>query len=217
MKFYTNVQMIGNQFLVRGVENGRRYEFRDEFYPTLFLKSKKVSKYKTLSGESVEPIYPGNIRDCRDFYKKYDDVDGFEIYGNDRYIYQYISEKHPEEEIKFDISQIKLVTIDIETASENGFPDVESCVEEILAITIQDYNTKKITTWGVKPFFNKQENVTYYHCPTEQELLSHFINFWMVDVPDVITGWNCELYDIPYICKRLNRVLGVKLMKRMPD
>jgi DNA polymerase elongation subunit (family B) len=37
----------------------------------------------------------------------------------------------------------------------------------------------------------------------------------MVDVPDVITGWNCELYDIPYICKRLNRVLGEKLMKRM--
>ena len=35
MKFYTNVQMIGNQFLVRGVENGKRYEHRDEFYPTL--------------------------------------------------------------------------------------------------------------------------------------------------------------------------------------
>ena len=33
MKFYTNVQLIGNQFLVRGVENGRRYEHRDEFFP----------------------------------------------------------------------------------------------------------------------------------------------------------------------------------------
>ena len=41
MKFYTNVQLIGNQFLVRGVENGRRYEHRDEFFPTLFVKSKK--------------------------------------------------------------------------------------------------------------------------------------------------------------------------------
>ena len=53
-------------------------------------------------------------------------VDGFEIYGNDRYIYQYISEKYPEDEIKFDISQIKLVTLDIETTAEQGFPDVES-------------------------------------------------------------------------------------------
>jgi DNA polymerase elongation subunit (family B) len=214
MRFYTNVQLIGNQFLVRGVDNGKRYEYRDEFFPTLFVKSKKDSKYRTLSGQSVEEVNPGTVRDCREFYKTYDDVNGFEIYGNDRYIYQYISEKYPEDEIKFDISQIKLVTIDIETASERGFPDVESASEEILAITIQDYNTKKITTWGIKPFFNKQKNVTYYHCPTEQELLSHFINYWMIDVPDVITGWNIQFYDIPYICKRLNRVLGEKLMKR---
>ena len=214
MRFYTNVQLIGNQFLVRGVENGRRYEHRDEFFPTLFVKSKKNTKYRTLNGEVVEEIHPGSVRDCREFYKKYDDVDGFPIYGNDRYIYQYISEKYPQDEIKFDINQIKLVTIDIETASEHGFPDVESASEEILAITIQDYNTKEIVTWGVKPFVNKQKNVTYRHCPSEHQLLSDFINYWMQDVPDVITGWNCQLYDIPYICKRLNRVLGEKLMKR---
>ena len=216
MKFYTNVQLIGNQFLVRGVENGRRYEHRDEFFPTLFVKSKKnlKTKYKTLSGEAVEAINPGTVRDCRDFYKRYDEVEGFEIYGNDRYIYQYISEKYPDDEIKFDISQIKLVTLDIETTSEQGFPNVESCVEEILAITIQDYTTKQIITWGSKPFHNKQKNVTYHHCPTEYELLTSFINYWMQDVPDVITGWNIQFFDIPYICRRLDRVLGEKLMKR---
>ena len=26
MKFHTNVQLIGNQFIVRGVEDGRRYD-----------------------------------------------------------------------------------------------------------------------------------------------------------------------------------------------
>ena len=213
-RFYTNVQLIGNQFLVRGVENGKRFENRDEFFPTLFVKTKRDSKYRTLGGEAVDPINPGTVRDCREFYKKYDEIAGFEIYGNDRYIYQYISEKYPEDEIKFDISNIKLVTLDIEVASEEGFPDVESCSEEILAITIQDYTTKEIVTWGVKPFNNKQSNVTYHYCPSEYELLSHFINYWMVDVPDVITGWNIELYDIPYICKRLNRILGEKLMKR---
>jgi DNA polymerase elongation subunit (family B) len=217
MRFYTNVQLIGNQFLVRGVENGKRFETRDEFFPTLFVKSKKESKYRTLGGEYVEPVNPGTVRDCREFYKKYDDVDGFAIYGNDRYIYQYISEKYPEDEIKFDINQIKLVTLDIEVASEQGFPDVESCSEEILAITIQDYTTKKIITWGIKPFTNKQSNVTYHYCSSEYELLNHFINYWMVDVPDVVTGWNIQLYDIPYICKRLNRVLGEKLMKRFSN
>jgi DNA polymerase elongation subunit (family B) len=214
MHFYTNVQLIGNQFLVRGVKNGERYEHRDEFFPTLFVNSKKESKYKTLNGESVEPINPGTVRDCREFYKKYDDIDGFPIYGNDRYIYQYISDKYPEDEIKFDISKIKLVTLDIETTAEHGFPDVASASEEILAITIQDYTTKQIITWGVKPFANKQKNVTYRHCHSEQELLGDFINHWMQDVPDVVTGWNIQLFDIPYICKRLNRVLGEKLMKR---
>ena len=214
LDFYTNVQLIGNQFLVRGVRNGQRYEMRDEFFPTMFVKSKKDTKYRTLTGEVVEEVKPGTVRDCREFYKKYDEVDGFEIYGNDRYIYQYISDKYPQDEIKFDINQIKLVTLDIETTSEYGFPDVESCQEEILAITIQDYTTKEIITWGRRPFANKQKNVTYYHCPTEQELLGHFINYWMTDVPDVITGWNIQLFDIPYICKRLNRVLGEKLMKR---
>ena len=217
MRFYTNVQLIGNQFLVRGVENGKRFETRDEFFPTLFVKTKKDSKYRTLSGEAVEPINPGTVRDCREFYKKYDEIDGFGIFGNDRYIYQYISEKYPEDEIKFDISKIKLVTLDIEVASEQGFPDVESCSEEILAITIQNYTTKEIITWGVKPFNNKQSNVTYHYCPSEYELLNNFINYWMVDVPDVVTGWNIQLYDIPYICKRLNRVLGEKLMKRFSN
>jgi DNA polymerase elongation subunit (family B) len=217
MHFYTNVQLIGNQVLVRGVENGKRYEHRDEFYPTLFVRSKRETKYKTLNGEPVEPIKPGTVRECRDFYKKYDEVDGFPIYGNDRYVYQYISEKYPQDEIKFDISQIKLVTLDIETTAERGFPDVESASEEILAITIQDYTTKQITTWGVKPFVNKQKNVTYHYCETEQKLLSSFINYWMQDVPDVVTGWNIQLFDIPYICKRLNRVLGEKLMKRFSN
>ena len=46
------------------------------------------------------------------------------------YIYQYHSAKYPEEEIKFDIDKVKLTTLDIEVASENGFPDVESAAEE---------------------------------------------------------------------------------------
>jgi DNA polymerase elongation subunit (family B) len=215
MRFYTNVQLVGNQFLVRGYENGKRFETRDEFIPTLFVKTKKESKYKTLSGEFVEPVQPGYVRDCREFYKKYENVDGFEIYGNERYIYQYISEKYPEDEIKFDISKIKLITLDIEVTSEQGFPDVESCVEEILAITIQDYTTKKIITWGVKPFNNTRKDVTYHLCQSEHSLLSSFINYWIQNTPEVVTGWNIQLYDIPYIAKRLNRVLGEKLMKRL--
>ena len=217
MRFYTNVQMVGDNFLVRGVENGKHFATREKFYPTLFVSSKRKTKYKTLEGEYVESVEPGSVRDCREFIKKYDGVENFKIYGNDRYIYQYISEKYPEDEIKFDTNHIKITTIDIEVASENGFPDVESAAEEVLLITLQDYNTKQIRTWGLGQFNNKQENVIYKGFRTEYELLSDFINWWMIEdnTPEVITGWNSELYDIPYLVRRLDRILGEKLMRRM--
>ena len=37
----------------------------------------------------------------------------------------------------------------------------------------------------------------------------------MQHTPEVITGWNVQLFDIPYIAGRLKRVLGEKLMKRL--
>jgi DNA polymerase elongation subunit (family B) len=209
--------MVGDHFLVRGYENGRHFATREKFYPTLFIPSNKKTKYKTLEGNYVESVQPGTVRECRNFIKNYEGVENFKIYGNDRYIYQYISEKYPEEEIKFDTNKIKISTIDIEVASENGFPDVESAAEEILLITIQDYATKKIITWGRGSFNNKQENVTYKGFRTERELLNSFIDWWMIEdnTPEVVTGWNSEGYDIPYLVRRIDRILGEKLMKRL--
>jgi DNA polymerase elongation subunit (family B) len=205
--------MIGNKFLVRGYENGEHVMFKEEYSPTLFVKSNKQTNYKTLEGEYVESIQPGTVRDCREFYKKYDGVENFKIYGNDRYVYQYISDKYPEDEIKFDITKIKLVTLDIETTSENGFPDPKSCDEEILLITIQDYSTKKIITWGTGPFNNTQSNVKYIQCDSEYALLNAFLYYWDNNMPEVVTGWNIQFFDIPYICGRLSRVLGEKRAK----
>ena len=217
MRFYTNVQLVGDHVLVRGYENGRNFMTREKFYPTLFVPSKNKTKYKTLEGDYVETIQPGTVRECRDFIKKYDGVENFKIYGNTGYIYQYISEKYPEDEIKFDTAKIKISTIDIEVKSENGFPDVESAAEEVLLISVQDYTTKKICTWGQGPFNNKQPNVDYKSFRTEYELLTAFINWWMIEgnTPEVVTGWNSELYDIPYLVRRIDRILGEKLMKRL--
>jgi len=213
MRFYTNVQMIGNNFLVREVVNGKREIYKEEYSPTLFVKSNKKTKYKTLDGESVEPVKPGTVRDCREFFKKYDGVDGFKIFGNNRYIFQYLSDKYPQDEVKFDINQINLVTMDIEVKSEQGFPDPESCSEEMLTISLQDYATKQITTWGRKPYTPTQENVKYYHFDDEIEMLNSFLYHWSKNPPDVITGWNVRLYDIPYLCGRISRIMGDKKCK----
>ena len=215
-RFYTNVQMVGNQMLVRGYENGRTFINRENFQPTLYVPSKKRSKYKTLSGDPVEPVNPGSIKETRDFIKKYDGLEGFEIFGQEKFIYQYISDMYPEDNIEFDMSKIDVITIDIEVASEQGFPDIFSVAEEILLITIQNYNTKDIITWACRgPFNNKQSNVKYRQFSDEKTMLNDFIHWWMEHTPDIVTGWNCEGYDIPYIVRRMDRVLGEKLMKRL--
>jgi DNA polymerase elongation subunit (family B) len=209
--------MVGDHFLVRGYEDGKHFMTREKFNPTLFVPANKKTKYQTLNGEYVEEVNPGTVRECRDFVKRYDGVENFKIYGNTGYIYQYISEMYPEEELKFDISKIKVTTLDIEVASENGFPDVESAAEEVLLITIQDYSSKKIRTWGQGLFKNQQKNVEYRSFSSEYDLLNDFINWWMIEenTPEVVTGWNSELYDIPYLVRRIDRILGEKLMKRL--
>jgi len=213
MRYYTNVQMVGNEFLVRGFENGKSFIARERFNPTLFVPSKKKTKYKTLEGKYVQEIQPGTVRDCREFIKSHDNVEGFEIYGNTRYIYQYISEKYPEDHIEFDIKKMKLVTIDIEVASERGFPTVAKCDEEMLCITLQNYANKRIITFGQGKFKNDDPDVQYVECKDEYDLLNQFLGYWQVNTPEVITGWNCTLYDIPYLAKRIARVLGEKAVK----
>ena len=215
MRFYTNVYEKFNKMLVRGYEDGRYFQSEEEFQPTLYVTSKKQSKYKTLDGLSVEPIQPGKISDCKEFLKKYENVEGFTVYGNDNYKAQYISQTYPEDEIKFDIKKIRLVTIDIEVASENGFPNVFDCAEELLAITLQNYATKHIICFASRPYINTRKDVVYVECRDEIDLIQHFLAFWERETPDVITGWNCELYDIPYIAGRIDRILGEKEARRL--
>ena len=212
MKFYKNVDQVGDRILVRGCDGYKEVRFRDEFRPTLYVKSKKESKFSTLYGEPVRPIQPGTIRDCKQFCQQYDEVDGFEISGNQMYLYQWISDNFPGE-VDYDPSKIRVFTIDIETAAENGFPDIESADQEILLISVKDSFTGLYHVWGSKPFENSHTDVSYTLCADEQELLRKYLAWWIENYPDVITGWNVQLFDVPYICNRLDRILGTKETK----
>jgi DNA polymerase elongation subunit (family B) len=202
--------------LVRGYDNGEYFQIEEDYQPTLFVPSKKKTKYRTLDGYPVEPIQPGKISDCKEFLDKYSKVEGFTVYGNDNYKAQYISDKYPEEEIKFDITKIRLFTIDIEVSAEGGFPNVFDCAEEILTITLQNYATKQIVCFAnARQYENTRKDVAYVRCSDEIDLVHRFLAFWQQNTPDAITGWNCELYDIPYIAGRIERILGEKEARRL--
>ena len=82
MEFYTNVAPYGDKMFVRGYQNGRPYQRKVDFYPTLFVTSKSPSKFTTLEGQYVDEMKPGTIKETREFVKKYEDVAGFNVYGN---------------------------------------------------------------------------------------------------------------------------------------
>ena len=207
---YTNVTLLGDAILCRGYENGSPISFKQIIKPTLFVPSPK-GEWKSLDGKQMAPVVQDGARRAREFIEKYKDVDGFEVHGYERFVYQWISENYPGQ-IRFDLSHMKIITIDIEVACENGFPDTEACQEEMLLITIKDLSSGKFITWGTREAKIDTEYRVFW---TEQEMLQDFHKWWVENTPDIVTGWNNNLYDIPYICRRIERVLGEKWMKSL--
>ena len=213
MKFYTSVQQSGNTILVRGYDHGRQFSDRVKFNPTLFLPTEKPSEWKTLDGRRVRPVKQGTIKDARQFVDTHKEMEDFPVYGQTRYNNQYILQEYPWDEMKFDMNQIRIFTLDIETGAENGFPDIETADQEILLISLKDSHTGRITVFGSRPYEATDPDVDYLEFQTEVGLLKAFLHFWISNFPDVITGWNVQLFDIPYIIKRIERVIGEKESK----
>ena len=215
MQFYTNVFPFGDKMLVRGIDNGKPFNRKIDFFPTLYVPSKKdTSQWHTLDGQVVDEIKPGTVKETREFVKRYEEVQGFDIYGNTNYVCQYLSDTY-ESDIRFDMEKIRVFSIDIETATESGFPDMKMANEEILLITIKDSQSKQIVTFGSRPYENKRSDVKYIHCKDELNLLKEFIIFWQQNYPDVITGWNTDFFDVPYLVRRIDRELGESFSKKL--
>ena len=215
MEFYTSVVQYGSRMLVRGVDaRGNPFRRREEFKPTIFVPAKTSTEFQTLEGKFVAPLQCGTIRDTRDYIENYKDVQGFEIYGNNNWVAQYISDNY-RGEIIHDTDKIKIFTLDIETATELGFPDIATANEEILLISIQDNKTKQITTFGTRPYKNSNENVTYKEFQTESQMFREFVVWWQENCPDVVTGWNINFFDIPYLIRRIQSILGESFAKKI--
>jgi DNA polymerase elongation subunit (family B) len=215
-EFYTNVYTRGDKILVRGYEDGVAFSRKVDFQPTLFVSSNTgiPAKWHTLYGAPVHEVKPGSIKDTRDFLSTYEDVAGFGVHGNSNYIHQYISETYPKE-IRWDTDNVKLFTLDLETTTEFGFPNIETANEEITLISLQNNFTKNIITFGCKAYNNTRKDVTYHLCNDEQHLLKEFLIFWQQNYPDALTGWNVNLFDVPYIINRIRRVLGETSASRL--
>jgi len=208
MKFYTSVLPYRGRLLVRGInQDGSHKKFRINYKPSLFLPTKKESKYKTLDGRNVDKVKFESISDAKRWIDEYKDVTNFEYFGNTRYQYPFIADEFPDK-INWDIKQIKILTIDIECESENGFPDPDKAEEPLICITVKDHAKKNIIVFGIGNFVNDRDDVKYIKCASEIDLVHRFTEFWCKYNPDIITGWNVKFFDIPYLMNRFKYLMG---------
>ena len=212
--FYTNVLQYGNSLLVRYVEDGKRLTKRVKYQPTLFdlVNTREKTGYTTLDGKSVLPHKFDSIRDAKDWIADRDNQDI--VFGNTQYPYCWIADEYPGR-VDWDLDQMLIVTIDIEVECENGFPKPEDALEPMLSITVKNHQTKRIVVFGLHEFHNDRDDVTYIKCDSEVHLLKEFLAFWERNVPDIVTGWNTEFFDIPYLCNRIKRVFDEDEVKRL--
>ena len=215
MNFYTNVLQYGNSILVREVRDGERTTRRVKYEPTLFdlFHGREETGYKTLDGKSVMPHPFESIKDAKQWVSDRENQKEI-IYGNTQYPYCWIADEYPNQ-INWDLDQMLMYTIDIEVECENGFPKPEDAAEPMLSITIKNHQTKLIVVWGIGEFITDRKDVTYIQCESEVHLLQEFLAFWENNTPDIVTGWNTEFFDIPYLVNRIRNVFDEEEIKRL--
>ena len=213
MTFYTNVLQFGNSLLVREVdEKGQRIKKRVQYLPTLFDLCNKKTGYVTLDGKHVLPHQFDSIKDAKDWYESRKDQ-GI-VYGNTQYAYTYISDMYPKR-VQWDKDKLLIATLDIEVECENGFPSVKEAAESMLSITMKNHQNKQTLVWGLHEFQNYRDDVTYIQCKDEADLLIKFSDEWARCLPDIVTGWNTEFFDIPYLCNRMKKLFGEDFLKKL--
>jgi DNA polymerase elongation subunit (family B) len=124
----------------------------------------------------------------------------------------YINEAYPGK-IDYDPQQIKIANIDIEVGSENGFPEPESASEPITAITFKIAG--HFYVFGCGDYETNRDDVTYTKCRDENNLIMRFLEMWEETSPDIVTGWNIQFFDIPYLNNRITKLMGDNTAQRL--
>jgi DNA polymerase elongation subunit (family B) len=106
----------------------------------------------------------------------------------------------------------RTIFLDIEIDISTGYATAESAENPITAIALFDQAGNRRIVTILDPNRTVQEiNNNEYQvipCQTEYELLSKFLCKYYEIRPTIITGWNIDSFDIPYLYRRMIKVLG---------
>ncbi|HYT42716.1 MAG TPA: 3'-5' exonuclease, partial [Methylomirabilota bacterium] len=208
--FYTNAYLRGNKIFLRGYsQTGKRFVDDIAYKPFLFVPG--AGDYQTIYGEPLIKKDFDSIKAAREFIELYNSSSNVDFYGSTNFTNVFLCEEFPNK-VNYDPKLISIVSLDIEVSSKEGMPDIDLATQPVTAITL--VRNKKTITFGTKAYTGKN---SYCLCNDEGEMLRSFLHmlnndpYWM---PDVITGWSVDLFDIPYLINRVRRVLGEDWVKK---
>jgi len=221
MNFYTSVNRYGNNILYRGFQDGERIQKKIQYGPTLFHNTDKETGWNNLQNQPVMPKTFDTMRDAREWAQQYEGVDNYPIYGTTNYVTQYITDRFPND-IKFEREKVNVVSLDIEVHSEDGFPFVADAAHPVVAITHKSNLDDVYRVWGLKDYEENEckvdgvKAIQYTKCKDEVDLLLSWLQYWSDSrtCPDVVTGWNTRLFDLPYLINRVNNIIGGDVYKK---
>jgi DNA polymerase elongation subunit (family B) len=114
---------------------------------------------------------------------------------------------------------IRVMTLDIEVEMETGLPDTEKAENEMTAIGFHDSTSNQYCVLVVdkegKLEMKKTKKALVIPYRTELEMAKDFLNMYEKVQPDVITGWNIDYFDIPYLVNRLKNLVGKQQASRL--
>ncbi|MGQ4874284.1 MAG: DNA polymerase domain-containing protein [Promethearchaeia archaeon] len=109
---------------------------------------------------------------------------------------------------------------DIETSTDNGFPDWKNATENITCISMYDNYLKKYTTLVFKPYKMDiyedkiSEDKMVYYFDKEKDMIQYFIDYVIENDYDILTAWNIS-FDLTYIFGRCD-MLGIDKTQLSP-
>lgn len=224
-EFYTSVHRAGSNILLRGyTDKGVRIHEKVKFKPSFYLNAKGPSwdgKWRGMDGTEVNEVSFSSMSEAKDFLATYKDVDNMKVWGNSNYVAQFINARFPGV-IKYDKRHIAIGNIDIEVQSDSGFPYPEQAAYPIVSIAYKNSKSSIYHVWGTKPYDTTQCTtlpdgciIKYVKADSEVDMMMLFLSYWEEACPDIITGWNIRMFDIPYIVNRVRRILGDSWVKKL--
>jgi len=208
---YLNVYYDRRQNTMHLWDDERGYS-KSKYQPYCYLISdKSEARYKSLFGDKLQKMEFNTIREMKDFKENW----GESVFESDlKPEIRFLIDKYYKEDRSLPEAHVGFFDIELDIGREpSGFPDVKAAKFPINAVTVYSTKFKTYFVMAVKPDadarvkpFGKDVNLMLFD--KESELLQSFMKLLTTLDLNIITGWNTEKFDIPYIFNRIANVLG---------